>query len=262
MKRYTPAEFAMMLGAAALLMVGRSPVWAQPQAPAGSAVAVDPSRAIPEAKKLVAEILSRRVEESNTKLGSLIVRGRDGVDHQRKVIFTTIPGEREWWTVYHAPDADPAQSVTLRIAHRAGQPNRYLLEKGQGSQPQELTREQLSLPFAQSDYWIGDLGLDFFHWEKQRLLRREVRRGQSCDVLESTNEKPVPGGCSRVVSWIDADSGGIVHADAYDAGGKLLKQFSPKEFRKVAGRWELEEMEIRNRQTGSNSRIQFDLKQP
>jgi hypothetical protein len=51
----------------------------------------------------------------------------------------------------------------------------------------------------------------------------------------------------------------IVHADAYDAKGKLLKQFDPKKVRKVNGAWELAEMEIRNRQTGSSTKIEFEL---
>jgi hypothetical protein len=260
MMKRSPYLGSLLAGAALCLLAGVPALNAQPEAPAGSAVAVAPDRAGPEARKLLSEILSRRPEEGLTNSGTLVVRERDGAERQRKIVFRTVANEKEWWTIYEAPHSDPVQSVTLRIAHQVGSPNRYLLEKGQGSKPQELTPDQLSLPFADSDYWVGDLGLEFLHWNQQRLLRREIRRGQSCDVLESTSEKPAPGGYSRVVSWIDADSGGIVHADAYDVRGKLLKQFSPKEFRKVAGRWELEEMEIRNRQTGSNSRIQFDLK--
>jgi YD repeat-containing protein len=115
------------------------------------------------------------------------------------------------------------------------------------------------IPFAGSDFWIADLGLEFLHWPKQRLVRKELRRGQSCDVLESTNPDPRPGGYRRVVSWLDIDTGGIVHADAYDANDRLLKQFDPKEFTKIKGEWQLEEMEIRNRQKGSKTRIDFKL---
>jgi hypothetical protein len=62
-----------------------------------------------------------------------------------------------------------------------------------------------------------------------------------------------------VDSWIDEETLGIVHAEAYDANGKLLKVFDPKTFKKVNGQWELQEIEIRNVQTGSRSRIEFDL---
>ena len=63
-----------------------------------------------------------------------------------------------------------------------------------------------------------------------------------------------------MVSWIDNESGGIVHAEAYDVNGKLLKEFDPKSFKKVNGQWELQDMEIRNVQTGSRTRLEFDLK--
>jgi hypothetical protein len=86
-----------------------------------------------------------------------------------------------------------------------------------------------------------------------------MSRGQSCKVLESINPKPVKGSYSRVVSWIDNDSDGIVHAEAYDFQNQLLKKFDPKDFKKVNGQWQLQEMEIDNRQTGSSTRIEFNL---
>jgi hypothetical protein len=108
--------------------------------------------------------------------------------------------------------------------------------------------------------------LEFFHWPEQKILKKENRRGRGCAVLESTNPNlssnnavpPIP--YSRVVSWIDEESGGIVHAEAYDAQNELLKEFDPKSFKKVNGQWELQDMEIRNVQTGSRTRIEFDLK--
>jgi len=87
-----------------------------------------------------------------------------------------------------------------------------------------------------------------------------MRRGCSCKVLESTNPNPSINGYLRVVSWIDNESGGIVYAEAYDAKDRLLKEFDPKSFKKVNGQWELQDTEIRNVQTGSRTRLEFDLK--
>jgi hypothetical protein len=81
-------------------------------------------------------------------------------------------------------------------------------------------------------------------------------------VLESVNSQRLPGAYSKVVSWIAANRPEeliIVHADAFDAQGKLLKQFDPNKVQKVNGAWELAEMELRNRQTGSRTRIEFAL---
>ena len=77
--------------------------------------------------------------------------------------------------------------------------------------------------------------------------------------MESVNPQPAPGTYSRVVSWIDIDTGGIIHADAYGHDKKLLKVFEPKKFTKVNGRWHLKEMEIRNEQTDSRTTLVFDL---
>ena len=118
------------------------------------------------------------------------------------------------------------------------------------------------IPFAGSDFWLCDLGLEFFHWPAQKILPKTInlKRGREYPLLESTNPNPPADGYSRVLSWIDKESGGILAAEAYDAAGKLLKEFEPKSFKKVNGQWELSEMEIRNVQTGSRTRLEFDLK--
>ena len=118
------------------------------------------------------------------------------------------------------------------------------------------------IPFAGSDFWICDLGLEFFHWPGQKILKKEFRRNCSCMVLESTNPDPTPSGYSRVVCWIDEQSDGIVQAEAYDAQGKLLKEFYPKDIKKVKGQWQVQSLEIDNVQTGSRTRLEFDLKTP
>ena len=114
------------------------------------------------------------------------------------------------------------------------------------------------MPFLGSDFWAVDLGLEFFHWPEQKILKHEMRRGRACQMLESTNPSPTTNGYARVVSWIDNESSGIVHAEAYDVTGKVRKEFDPKSFKKVNGQWQLQEMEIRNDQTGSRTRLEFD----
>jgi hypothetical protein len=116
------------------------------------------------------------------------------------------------------------------------------------------------IPFAGSDFWVADLGLEFLRWSNQRVLKYEMRHGKSCKVLESVNPQPVPGGYARVVSWVMIESPhGIVHADAYDAKDELLKRFDPKSLEKVQGEYQLEEMEMRSRKTGTQTVIKFEL---
>jgi len=117
-----------------------------------------------------------------------------------------------------------------------------------------------TIPFAGSDFLLADLGLEFFHWPGQKVLKREVHSSRGCTVLESTNPNPSTNGYSRVMSWIDTETLGIVEAYAYDAKGKQLKDFYPKDFKKVDGQWQVQTFVMENVQTGSRSRLEFDLK--
>ena len=144
---------------------------------------------------------------------------------------------------------------TLTVTRQQDQPNTCVLTRN--NQQWTLTDNDTMVPFAGSDFWVADLALNFLHWPEQRLLKTEMRRSRSCRVLESINPKPEPRAYSKVRSWIDLETDGVVHAEAYDFKGELLKEFDPKEFRKVRGQWELQEMEIDNRQTGSRTRIEF-----
>ena len=86
-----------------------------------------------------------------------------------------------------------------------------------------------------------------------------MRRSRFCDVLESVNPKPGPG-YPRVVSWVEREQPhGILHADAYDNRGEVVKRFDPTGVEKVQGEYQLQEMEIRNLKTRSRTRIAFNL---
>ena len=49
------------------------------------------------------------------------------------------------------------------------------------------------IPFANSDFWLGDLGLEFFHWPEQKILPKPTNlvRGRDYTLLESTNPESV-----------------------------------------------------------------------
>ena len=126
--------------------------------------------------------------------------------------------------------------------------------------PISLADDLAARPFAGSDFRVMDLGLEFFHWPEQRLLKPEMRHNRSCRVLESTNPASDPAGYARVVSWIDVETDGLVCAEAYDRGNRLVKEFSVGSFRKVEGRYQLQDMKIRNAKTGRRTELEFDLK--
>ena len=126
--------------------------------------------------------------------------------------------------------------------------------------PEQLDVEQAMQSFAGADFCMADLGLEMLRWPNQNVIERKLRRGELCSVLVSRPAKVTEGGYSKVVSWVDEDSMGIVRAELFDAQGKLLKIFEPKAFKKIDGQWHLKEMEMRNDQTGSRTAIVFELK--
>jgi hypothetical protein len=150
-------------------------------------------------------------------------------------------------------------SISLEIDHSQNRPNEYIFTDSGACLGVPVKDNKTAIPFADSDFWLCDLGLEFFHWPAQKVLPKPTNlvRGRDYTLLESTN--PSTNGYSRVLSWIDRETGGILQAEAYDASGRLLKEFAPKSFKKVNGQWELQEMEIRNVQTGSRTRLEFDL---
>lgn len=217
------------------------------------------------ASRLIANLLAQIPTANSTNTG--VVRIRDANRHQRQlpVSIEVIAFPTHFLNVYRTTAPGP-DSMELAIIHSDDQPSQYLLRQpANAPQAKPLSRDQLALPFAGSDFWAADLGLEFLHWPQQRVLKKEMRKSQFCDVLESTDPQPIPGGYARVVSWIGAnhpDETVLVHADAYDGKGRLLKEFDPKKLEKVNGAWQLEEMEMRNLQTGSRTVFQFDLTNP
>ncbi|MBM3877177.1 MAG: outer membrane lipoprotein-sorting protein [Verrucomicrobia bacterium] len=216
---------------------------------ASAQVKLDQNRGEQEGKQLAARLRAMRPLEGFTNTGSLHLRDSKGKRRQFPVVIeTTVNGDRWQATYKAAPAAEPS---TLVVARSISEPAKYTMHPPAPAGP-------LS-PFAGTDFWLADLGLDFIHWPAQRVIKHEMRRSEWCWVLESTNPKPAPGAYSRVVSWVDTDSGGIVHADAFDHAGKLLKVFEPKSFEKVNGRWEVKELEIRNEQADTRTTLRFAL---
>ena len=203
-------------------------------------------------RKLVQQILELRPTENLTNTGVLKIRPKKQKQTEIPVTFKVVVTPTNWSSVYDAG----MSWVTIIHADATADEYRFHAENGKEV---NLSGDQTMFPFAGSDFWIADLGLEFFHWPQQKILKKEFRSNCGCNVLESVNPNPSANGYSRVVSWIDEESNGIVHAEAYDAQNKKLKEFDPKEFKKVNGQWQLQEMEIRNVQTRSRTRIEFHL---
>ena len=226
-----------------------------------------------EGRNLARQLCEQRPLENFTNTSTVSIRPAKGRKREFPMLTVTTLTATNWTTVYEIrPNPNAPENQRLTVTHSGTQPNHYSLIRGQtndiadGSGLPEAASPMSA--FADSDFWLADLGLEFLHWPGQNLLRKELRSGQSCYVLESLNPLPVARGYARVVSWIDIDSvqqsdqPGLIHANAYDASGKMLKEFEWKEVAKVNGRWQVSEVQMRNLQTGSRTILKFNFGKP
>jgi hypothetical protein len=212
-------------------------------------------------RKLAWQLCDAKPEGNLTNNGVLKIKASNGKTIETRTKFEVILSETNWVSSYEIHNDWGTES--LSVTHVKSENNFYYFHKdlGDSACQKTLSGNKAMIPFAGSDFWLCDLGLEFFHWPRQKLLPKTttLKRGRDYTLLESTCPNPPANGYSRVLSWIDKDTGGVLYAEAYDVQGKLLKEFEPKSFKKVNGQWELSEMEIRNVQTGSRTRLEFDL---
>ena len=215
-------------------------------------------RSANEAATLVAELLSQKPPDDITVEG--VLKFRDAKDKRSAipVTYSIKRGPEGWHGTYEtAPANGPRERLV--VVHQYPRPNQYLhwpgAEAGQSlGEPKRLSGDQAAIPFAGTDFWIADLGLEFLHWPQQRLVKHRItmRSGRPCKVLESINPKPSATSYARVLSWIDREYGAVIYAEGYDSGGKLWKSFHVKAFRK-----EVPEMWILNDKKNTRTGLQL-----
>ncbi len=216
---------------------------------------------IAEGQRLVRELRSVRPEANSEIRGTLII-SHDGKKHV-PVVCKIVVQESAWQTIYESKASDGIPAERLVIT-RTANGDKYAYARAPSvdapcPEPQPIATAQAYIPFAQSDFWLTDLGTEFIFWPQQARLKGELRLGRDCYLLESIN--PDAPQIVRIKAFIDKESNGILVAEGYDAKNKLIKEFSihGSSFKKVNGMWRLEKMDMHNAKTGSSTVLKFDL---
>ena len=205
-------------------------------------------------EQLAQELRSMAPATNEPFQGTLTVSRRGESDRLVDFRGRMVPLREDAWEVIYVANPPNAVAESVVIRHSA-QPTVYIYRRGR--ETNVLSGALATNSFAGTDFALLDLGLEFFRWPTQILVTREMRKGKGCDVLES---RPATTNLySRVVSWIDQETLGLLMAEAYDARGELLKQFEVSGVKKVAGQWRVREMELRDRQTKSRTRLRFEF---
>ncbi|MDP6893455.1 MAG: outer membrane lipoprotein-sorting protein [Verrucomicrobiota bacterium] len=163
-------------------------------------------------------------------------------------IETKLLGQDEFLTTYKTkPESN---SMVWQIRRKVGEQNAYSCEPEENS--------NIHVGIANSSFTLADFGLEFLHWPSQKTIRKQRRKSRLCNVLESRPIKSIKGKYSRVLSWVDEKSGAIIAADFFDVNGELLKRFSVKGLTKKNGQWKVDELEMRDLNEGSKSRLKLN----
>jgi hypothetical protein len=208
---------------------------------------------------LARELRTQKPPDNLATKGTLKLRNAAGQRTEIPLKFELVLRTNGWHTLYETCPANGAPAISLTVRHFEQGSNAYMLTGATNLQPATLqplpaNDPLLWQPFAGSDFALADLGLEFFHWPRQQIVKTDLRRGRRFSVLESRHDlESVP--YARVLSWIDPGTGGLLRAEAYDAAGRLVKEFSVRSVK----RGQLKEMQIRNLITHSLTRIEFDL---
>ncbi len=221
-----------------------------------------------EGRRIARMLLGQRPTENAAVAGSIEVRPRSGeartIPFQSRVV---VDGDGEWRAIYETESAGAAPAMRLTIRHTRNVAADFFVQErvreGGYGELRKLSWKEVFQPFAGSDFRIIDLAYphsDHLTWPTQRLLDKDIRRGQSCYELESVNPNPGQGGFARVISWIDIDTGGPLEITGYDSNDGKLLQFSPKRFRKIDGEFKVTELHISNRETRSRTVLRFDFR--
>ena len=213
--------------------------------------AVEP---LPDGNQLAKTIRNLIPEENVEIRATMEVIERENKRLETEVVIQVEKlGLAQWQTTYKTK-RDEDVSEHWRVRREIGQLNRYE-HKGRLAKRTEILSSMVG-----SSFYIADFGMEFLHWPSQTVLKTQRRKSRLCHVLESRNPKPAKGEYHRVVSWVDKETGGILLADIYTAEAKPIKRFAVKGLTKKNGRWQVDEMEMRDTKTRARSRLYFHLK--
>lgn len=196
--------------------------------------------------------------------GALKTKGRRGKRSLKTLQLHTSLLADHWQSSFAATDPTTQQTTVLQIFRSPTERPRYFLaqahQEAKVEALDEISAAESMQAFAGTDFWIADLGLEFFYWPKQRLLKEakiKMRKGISCFVLQSEQPAPDAMGYTRVRSWISRDHGGLIYAEAYAPNGTRLKTFEVADVEKIEGEWRIKELRIRDSIARSTTELIF-----
>ena len=139
----------------------------------------------------------------------------------------------------HYEFAKPEIALVVHLGDKGAQ-----LQETTPSGTEKITGPKLESKVRGTDLSYEDLSLRFFYWPNAKYQGQETKMLRRCWVVEA-QPGDMDSQYSRVVLWIEQESGAFLQADAYDKAGKLARRFVVRSVGKTAdGVWILKSMRI------------------
>lgn len=204
---------------------------------------------------LVAHLRAQAPAGAMTNTGILRTRDAHGRRQQLPVTISTWPEGDGWKVRYEAGATNHGAVESLTVTFATNRPPTFEAPGTPGTGLSSLR------PFANTDFWWCDLGLEFLHWPDQRVVKQEMSNGRLCWAMDSHN--PGTHGYASVRSWVDAEFNALLRAEAYDSQRRKIKEFSTGSFREVKGRdgqdvWMLKDIRMRDDLKDSRTELLYD----
>ncbi len=109
--------------------------------------------------------------------------------------------------------------------------------------------------FMGTDLTYDDMGTRDVDKDIHTLTGDGKINGNNCYVIESRAKKEESSQYSKRISWIDKNKMIPLKVDFYDKSGKLIKELTTKNIKKIQGHWTPLETTMKNVQTGHSTVI-------
>jgi Outer membrane lipoprotein-sorting protein len=152
---------------------------------------------------------------------------------------------------------NPDEALQLQL-----NPNDSRLDQISGSGVERVTPAQFDQEIRGTDVTYEDLALKFLYWPDASVLGQENIRSRNCWKMQ-LRPPSRQSQYSRVVLWVDKESGALMRMEGYDWKNQLAKRFEVVSAQKIEHRWFLKQMRIERLQPGTNhvqSRTYLEIK--
>jgi hypothetical protein len=134
---------------------------------------------------------------------------------------------------------NPAATIVLRLDEKDSK----LSEVTKGG-AERISGARFSDAVRGSDLSYEDLSMRFLYWSKAAVQGEELKLFRKCWVVRVEPPQVTDSQYSKVVLWVDKDSGALMQAEAFDRLGKFARRFKVISGQKIDGAWYLKQMRI------------------